>query len=208
VEFNDLYGGFALATVFGVVLLQQLGAPIPASPLLLLAGAKAMEDPLQGLYALALAVTASGLGSLPWFYAGRRYGHQVLGLVRRIIPSAGAWVRQTEGAFERYGVASLVLAKFIPGLARVAAPLAGALRLGFVPFLLYSGAGATLWAGSAVLLGVVFHRQIDWLLGRVSELGAMGVPVIAAALAIYVAFRFVNRWRFSRSLCVGCDARA
>ena len=111
------------------MLLQQLGAPIPASPLLILAGAKAMDDPWTGVLALALAVAASSLGSVPWFYAGRRYGYRVLRLVCRITLSADSCVRQTERTFERYGLASLLIAKFIPGLARVAAPLAGALRV-------------------------------------------------------------------------------
>lgn len=201
-EFTDLYGSFALA-VFGVVLLQQLGAPIPASPLLILAGANAVDDPLQGAYALALAVAASGIGSVPWFYAGRRYGDRLLRQVCRMSLSADSCIRRTEGAFERYGAASLVVSKFIPGFAHVAAPLAGALRIGFVPFLVYSGAGAALWAGSGLALGVLFHRQIDWLLGRLAELGGIGLMVLAAALALYVAFRFVDRWRFLRSLRTG-----
>ena len=200
VEITDFYGGFALATVFGVVLLQQLGTPIPASPILILAGARAIDDPLQGVYALALAVAASGTGSVPWFYAGRRNGYRVLKLVCRMTLSADSCVRQTESAFERYGVASLVVSKFIPGFAHVAAPLAGALRIRLAPFLVYSGAGAALWAGSGVVLGLVFHRQIDWLLGRLAGLGGIGVVVLAAALAVYVAFRFVDRWRFLRSL--------
>jgi membrane protein DedA with SNARE-associated domain len=46
------------------VLVQQLGAPIPAMPVLLLAGAHAAADPFYGVYALALAILASALGSL------------------------------------------------------------------------------------------------------------------------------------------------
>jgi membrane protein DedA with SNARE-associated domain/rhodanese-related sulfurtransferase len=197
VEITDSFG---LVTVFVVVLLQQLGAPIPASPLLVLAGAKAIDDPLQGVSALALAVAASSIGSVPWFYAGRRHGYRVLKLLCRITLSPDSCVRQTESAFERYGVASLLVAKFIPGLARVAAPLAGALRIRLAPFLIYSGAGAALWAGSGLALGLLFHKQVDWLLGRLSELGGLGLILLAAVLAIYVAFRFVDRWRFLRSL--------
>jgi len=51
------------------VLVQQLGAPIPATPLLLLAGAHAATDPIHGVYVLALAIAASTLGSLPWYWA-------------------------------------------------------------------------------------------------------------------------------------------
>src|SRR5262245_7721921 len=160
------FDGFGLAAVFGVVLLQQLGAPIPASPLLILAGAKAVDDPLHGASALALAVAASSLGSLPWFYAGRRYGYRVLKLVCRITLSADSCVRQTERVFERYGLPSLLLAKFVPGLARVAAPLSGALRVRLVPFLAYTSAGAALWAASGLAFGLLFYRQIDWLLDR------------------------------------------
>lgn len=185
-EISDISGSFTLATVFGVVLLQQLGAPIPASPVLILAGASAVASPLQGIYALALAVAASGIGSVPWYYAGHRYGERVLKLASRVSVSADSWVRRAESAFERYGLASLVAARFIPGLASAAAPLAGAFRIGLVPFLVYSGAGAALWAASAVALGFVFHRQIDWLLGRLAELGALGMAVVAAVLVMTV----------------------
>jgi membrane protein DedA with SNARE-associated domain/rhodanese-related sulfurtransferase len=194
------FDGFGLAAVFGVVLLQQLGAPIPASPLLILAGARAIDDPLQGGWALALAVAASSLGSVPWFYAGRRYGYRVLKLVCRITLSADSCVRQTERVFERYGLASLLVAKFVPGLARVAAPLAGALKARLVPFLLYTSGGAALWAGSGLALGLLFYRQVDWLLGRLAALGGLGLALLAALLGLYVAFKAVDRWRFRRSL--------
>jgi membrane protein DedA with SNARE-associated domain/rhodanese-related sulfurtransferase len=195
----DLHG-IGLAAVFGVVLLQQLGAPIPASPLLILAGARAVDDPMQGAWALALAVAASSLGSVPWYYAGRRYGYRVLKLVCRITLSADSCVRQTERVFERYGLASLLVAKFVPGLARVAAPIAGALRTPMLAFLVYTSGGAALWAGSGLALGLLFYRQIDWLLGRLAGLGALGLVLLAAFLVLYVAFKAVDRWRFLRTL--------
>jgi membrane protein DedA with SNARE-associated domain/rhodanese-related sulfurtransferase len=200
VQITDFYESFGLLTVFAVVLLQALGAPTPASPLLILAGAKAMEDPVHGVYALALAVAGSGIGSVPWFYAGRRHGYRVLKLVCRVTLSPDSCVRRTESAFERYGVASLVVAKFIPGFARVAPPLAGALRTRLVPFLIYSGAGAALWAGSALVLGLLFYEQIDWLLERLADMGGLALVVLAGLLALYVAWRLVDRWRFLRSV--------
>ena len=199
-QITDFYESFGLLTVFAVVLLQALGAPIPASPLLILAGAKAMEDPVHGVYALALAVAGSGIGSVPWFYAGRRHGYRVLKLVCRVTLSPDSCVRQTESAFERYGVASLVVAKFIPGFARVAPPLAGALRTRLIAFLIYSGAGAALWAGSALVLGLLFYEQIEWLLGRLADMGGLALVVLAGLLALYVAWRLVDRWRFLRSV--------
>ncbi|HJY76798.1 MAG TPA: VTT domain-containing protein [Burkholderiales bacterium] len=197
---TDFYDSYGLLTVFAVVLLQQLGAPIPASPVLVLAGAKAIEDPVHGIWALVLAIVGSAIGSIPWFYAGRRHGHRVLELLCRISLSPDSCVRRTEGAFERYGPPSLVVAKFIPGFARVAAPLAGALRVRLGSFLVYTSAGAALWAGSALVLGLLFNRQIDWLLERLASFGLLGLALLAALLALYVAFRFFDRWRFRRTL--------
>lgn len=194
------YDSYGLLTVFAVVLLQQLGAPIPASPLLVLAGAKAMADPVHGAWALVLASAASAIGSIPWLYAGRRYGYRVLNVVCRISLSADSCVRRTESGFERYGLPSLIVAKFIPGFATLAAPLAGALRIRLVPFLVYTAAGAALWAASALVLGLVFYRQVDLLLERLAEYGGFGLAFLAALLALYVAFRFFDRWRFRRTL--------
>jgi len=186
--------------VFAVVLVQQLGAPIPATPLLLLAGAHAATDPIYGVYALALAILASSLGSLPWFWAGRRYGYRVLKFMCRISLSPDSCVRQTETFFERYGAAALLIAKFVPGLARVGPPLAGTFRLGLASFLLYYGAGNALWAGFGLILGFAFHTEIEWLMDRLTAFGGPALMVVAGILALYVAYRWLVRRQFLKSL--------
>jgi membrane protein DedA with SNARE-associated domain len=182
------------------VLVQQLGAPIPATPLLLLAGAHAATDPIYGVYALALAIFASALGSLPWFWAGQRYGYRVLKLMCRISLSPDGCVRQTETVFERYGAAALLIAKFVPGLARVGPPLAGTFRFSTASFLLYYGAGNALWAGAGVIFGLAFHTEIDWLVDRLTAFGLPALMMVLAILALYVAYRWLVRRQFLKSL--------
>ena len=186
------------------MLLEQLGAPVPALPVLLLAGAKGIGDSFYLGYALVLAIVASALGDLAWFWAGRRYGHRVLRLLCRLTLSPDSCVRQTESAYERRGAAAaIVIAKFIPGLATVAPPLAGALRLGVWRFLLYDCAGAALYYGAGLALGVIFHAQIHWLVEQVEGFGAYAVLVVIGALALYVAYRWWDRRRFVASLRSG-----
>ena len=182
------------------MLVQQLGAPIPATPLLLLAGAQAATDPTHGVHALALAILASTLGSLPWFWAGRRYGYRVLKFMCRISLSPDSCVRQTEAFFERYGVGALVIAKFVPGLARVGPPLAGTFGFGLASFLLYYGAGNALWAGFGLVLGLAFHTEIEWLMDRLAAFGSPALLVVAGLLALYVAYRSLVRRQFLKSL--------
>jgi membrane protein DedA with SNARE-associated domain/rhodanese-related sulfurtransferase len=182
------------------VLVQQLGAPIPATPVLMLAGAHAAADPLYGLYALGLAIVASAIGSLPWFWAGQRYGYRVLKLVCRISLSQDSCVRQTENLFQRYGAAALVAAKFIPGLARVGPPLAGTFRFGTAGFLLFYGAGNALWAGAGLLAGLVLHDEIGWLMDWLVLYSGHALLVVLGVVAVYVAYRWLARRRFLKSL--------
>ena len=195
--FFDAYG---LAAVFGVVLLEQIGVPVPALPVLVLAGAAAMGDPLFGVYALLLAVIASSLGDFAWYAAGRRYGHRVLKALCRVSLSPDSCVRQTESTFEKRGARTLLIAKFLPGLSTVAPPVAGALGLKAGTFLALNGAGAALWAGAGLLAGLLFHGQIDWLFDRIADLGVYAVAVLAALLALYIARKWLERRRFLKSL--------
>lgn len=183
-----------------MVLVQQLGAPIPATPVLMLAGARAVTDPAYAFYALAVAVLASALGSLPWFWAGRRYGYRVLNLMCRISLSPDSCVRQTENVFERYGAGALLIAKFVPGLARVGPPLAGTFRFGVGSFLLFYGIGNALWAGTGLALGWVFHAEIDWLLEALTVFGGQALVVLLGVLLLYAGYRWLVRRRFLRSL--------
>ena len=191
---------YGLAAVFGVVLLEQIGVPIPALPVLVLAGAAAMGDPLFGVYALLLAIIASSLGDFAWYAAGRRYGHRVLKALCRVSLSPDSCVRQTESTFERRGASTLLIAKFLPGLSTVAPPVAGALGLKPGTFLALNGAGAALWAGAGLVAGLLFHGQIDWLFDRIAELGVYAVVGVGALLALYIGRKWLERHRFLKSL--------
>jgi membrane protein DedA with SNARE-associated domain len=192
VDISAFYS-FGLASVFAVVLLEQLGAPIPSAPLLIVASARGADDPMHGVHVLALAVLASTVGSLPWFYAGRRYGQRALALICQMTPSPGSCVRRTEDTFERYGTASLVVAKFVPGLAHLAAPLAGAQGIRLQKFIVCTSAGAALWAASAVMLGMIFKRQVEWLLDRMAQVGGILLILLIAAALVCLAWHLHRR---------------
>ena len=199
-DLSGIYVEYGLWIIFGAVLLQQLGAPLPVFPLLILAGTQAYEHPMHALWALVLSVLASAIGNYLWFLGGRRYGQRVLKAVCRMSLSPDSCVRQTENTFERYGVRTLVVARFLPGLGMVAPPLAGALGLTATTFLLYNGAGSALWAASGLALGLVFHTQVEWLLDILTSLGSHAIGTVAGIIALYVAYRWWNRWQFRRAL--------
>ena len=199
-EMTSLLAQYGLVLVFLNVFLLQVGVPVPAVPTLMAAGALAVGGGFSLPAIIMVAVAASLAGDLVWYVAGRVYGFRVLRFLCRISISPDSCVRDTESRFRRWGAASLIAAKFIPGFATIAPPLAGALRIAFLPFLAYSTVSAALWAGLAVGAGVLFHRQVDWLLGELKQMGVYALAVIGAALALFIAFKWWERRRFFAAL--------
>jgi hypothetical protein len=125
---------------------------------------------------------------------------RVLQLLCRISISPDSCVRETETRFLQWGPVSLIIAKFVPGFSTVAPPLAGALRVKSGRFLFYSALGAALWAGLSAVAGALFYRQIDWLLGKLGEMGIYALIVVGIALALFVAIKWRERRRFFKAL--------
>src|SRR2546428_11826521 len=105
---------YGLPLIFGIVLLEQLGAPIPALPVLIVAGALAVDRELSAVRGLAGAGVASLLADSVWYVLGRLHGPGVLKGLCRISLSADSCVRQAEAVFERWGVPALAIAQVHP----------------------------------------------------------------------------------------------
>ncbi len=160
-----------ISLVFFNVFLEQIGAPIPAVPTLIVAGALAARDRLPLLPLLGSALIASVVADTIWFLIGRWKGHKVLRVVCRISLSPDSCVRQTESLFERRGALSLLFAKFIPGFNTVAPPLAGAMGTSLPSFLLWDSLGSLLWIGAAVTVGWIFRSAVGQALQYLETLG-------------------------------------
>lgn len=197
---TELLAEYGLWLLFAVVLAEQLGVPIPAVPVVMLAGARVADDPVYGVEAMLVAVLASAFGDLAWYIAGRLQGHRVLRLLCRISLSPDTCVRQSESTFTRYGIATLVIAKFVPGLSTIAPPLAGALGMKPMAFMLFNTLGAVLWAGAALVVGLLFAEQIDAALGMLGELGIYAAAVVGVLLALYIGWRWIERQKAIRQL--------
>lgn len=182
--------------VFLVTLAARIGAPVPAAPLLVVAGGLAAAGRLSAVSLVVAAVLANVLGDAIWFIAGRSYGHRVLRLLCRVSLSPDVCVRQSESLIARWGGSSLLAAKFLPGISVVAAPMAGALGMGWRRFIAYDAVAGLVWTACFLGLGLIFSDQIQDVLDFLSNAGMFAVAAIVAVLALLVG----NRWRRRRQM--------
>ena len=191
---------FGLLAVFFTVLLDEGGLPIPASPLLAVAGALTARGELDLAALIAAAVAGSFIADNGWYWLGRTRGRRVLGFLCKLSLSPDTCVRETETMFVRVGPSALLFAKFIPALGNVTIALAGITRVPFAIFLPLEIAGATIYLGTPILLGRIFHNAVSELLDTLERLGAAGVAILAAALILYLFVRWCQRLLFIRQL--------
>ena len=186
--------------VLGVAFVDQFGTPVPAIAILLAAGAVAGQGQLSlaGILAAAWAGTVAGDAVL--YQCGRWRGGPLMRRLCSFSLAPDTCVRKTESSFQRLGWKALVVAKFVPGLALFAEPVAGALRMPLAPFLVFDSTGALLYNVVVIGLGFALHDQLDRVVGWFRALGSAAIPVVAGAILAYWAWRIVQKRRVIRSL--------
>jgi membrane protein DedA with SNARE-associated domain len=187
---------YGYALLFGWVLIEQGGLPIPATPLLLAAGALAGQGRMS-LPLVILAGTAGCLGAdLFWYSFGKRRGAVVLNLLCRIAMEPDSCVRRTETIFSKRGPRTLLICKFVPGLNTAAPALAGMVRVPYPRFIVFDLLGGLLWTIAYSLLGFIFSKQLDRVARDAHLLGGGLVILFVTGVIAYVLYRWRERERF------------
>src|SRR5216117_3872584 len=188
------------AVLFAAVFVEQMGVTLPAAPWLLTAGALAATGRISWFVALGAATVGSLLADLIWFYLGRYGGQRMLNLLCRISLEPDSCVRRTQDLFTRYGMRGVVAAKFIPGLSTLAPPLAGNAGVSAARFFAFDGLGSLLYAGSFILVGVLFSHQLEQVIAALASLGSGALGVVVGLAVLYIGYKYYQRGRLLKEL--------
>ena len=182
--------GYALT--FGLLLAEAIGLPFPAAIALVAAGAAVGAHALWGPYVLLAAIVALLLGDTVQFWLGRYMGWLLLGFLCRVSINPETCILRSAESFYKRGKATLVIAKFIPGVNTMAAPLAGSMKMRFSQFLQLDFAGALLYSFTYLLVGYLSRDFLAAILRGFHAAGLAVEVVVVSALVIYGIYRAVQ----------------
>lgn len=186
--------------LFASVFVEQMGVPLPAAPWLLAAGALCGAGQMYWATAIGAAIAGALCADVIWFYLGRSRGRRVLNFICRVSLEPDSCVRRTQDIFGRYGMRAVIVAKFVPGFGILAAPLAGNSGVKAARFFSFDAVGALLYAGSLVLIGIIFQHQLEQVIDALADLGARALALVGALLVIYIAIKYLQRRRLLNEL--------
>jgi membrane protein DedA with SNARE-associated domain/rhodanese-related sulfurtransferase len=194
----DLVTRWGVPLVMVAVLLEQGGLPLPAAPLMVVAGALAGANLMRPEHILGAALFACLVADHFWFSIGRLAGRRVLGTICKLSLSPDTCVRQTDDLVARHGTSLLVVAKFIPGVSAVAIPTVAAMGIRWRKFVLFDAIGAILWSGTYIGAGMIFSREVTRLLDSMSVAGGYALMIVGILVILYVSIKVLHRMSLKR----------
>jgi membrane protein DedA with SNARE-associated domain/rhodanese-related sulfurtransferase len=189
--------------LFGWVLVEQLGVPLPAAPVLLAAGALSTEGQLNVFFSFWTGLSAALIADTSWFFVGRHYGHHVMRFLCKLTLEPSSCVRKTQLSYGKRRGLLLVFAKFVPGLATLAPPVAGKSGMRARTFLALDTLGSALWVGALLVGGRFFGDLLNTNPHLLDWVGHFSGFFLGFGIVSFLVFRLVRRFvivrRFVRS---------
>lgn len=181
----ERFGPFGIGLL---MFLENIFPPIPSELIMPLAGYLATQGDMNIAWVIVAGTVGSLIGTLPWYYLGRRLGHDG---VRRLASQHGRWLTMSPSdvdsaseRFKRHGKVSVLVGRLIPTVRTLISVPAGVASMPIGSFLLFSAVGTLLWTAALALAGFLLGQAYDIIQKYVDPVST-AVLVILVVLYIY-----------------------
>jgi membrane-associated protein len=154
---EHLISAFGLVGLLVIIFAEcglLIGFFLPGDTLLFSAGLLVATDIFHiSIWLLVVLVSVAAIvGNLVGYWIGRTAGPAVFNRPNSRL-FRQEYVERSHAFFEKYGAQTIVLARFVPIVRTFATVMAGASRMRFATYVVYSVVGGVVWAVGVTLLG-------------------------------------------------------
>ncbi len=181
---------FPYIGLFLLLLLGGVGLPIPEDTTLILCGFLISSLVIKPIPAVLTVYAGLLLSDLSLHFFGRKYGRQIVSHKRFRKWISPERLSLLEGKFNRRGVLIILLGRHLVGLRAQIFLVSGVLRMPTLKFLLADGISSVFTMGIMVGAGYLGGNSLRILRRDVTRLEHVGILLLIAALAVYLAFRY------------------
>src|SRR5277367_6877103 len=202
---NDLLAlivrhGYAVVSL--VVFAEAIGVPVPGAVALVAGGAAAASGRLSAPVVVLFAVVAMLIADTMLYLLGKHTGWTILKFLCRVSIDPENCVLKSAESFYKRGRETLLIAKFIPGVSSMAAPLAGSMKMPYLQFLGLDFLGACLYALAYGAVGYIFRDFVGKIVDGFRAAGHAVEIVVVAGVIAFIAYRAAFYWRHRKDRMV------
>lgn len=157
-----------------------LGFFLPGDTLLLAAGLFAAKGKMSIGWLVLSVIVAAIIGYEAGYVLGRRGGPKIFSRDNGFL-FRKEYMGRAEQFFDKYGPATVVIARFVAHVRTFVSVIAGASNMDRRKYFVYNVIGAVIWAGGITMLGY-------WLGTKVPNIDTYIIPIVVAALVIFYSF--------------------
>lgn len=182
--FADYCRSYGYPILFGGVLLENAGVPVPGETAVLVAGFLASQPGGHIFHlgtVIGVTIAAAIVGDNIGFWLGREFARPRLQAGRRFLFLNTRTLQLAEGYFHRFGGWTIFFARFITGIRVIGALAAGTAGMPWWRFFIANATGACLWATVISCLGFFFGENwptLEKWLGRGGLIALVCVVVV------------------------------
>jgi membrane protein DedA with SNARE-associated domain len=193
---GELIGHWGYTAIFLLIVLGNVGLPVPEETTLALAGYLVWRGQLRLSIILAIGIVSATAGDNLGYWIGRRYGKAAIERYSRRILVSPEHLQTVSRFVMTHGFLGVFAARFIPGLRFLAGPLAGAAGLPLLPFVVANTLGALLYVPYAVGIGYAIGYGLGSYVERVRHVvGEVEYIMLAVVIVLGVALVGRRMWR-------------
>lgn len=154
------YGGWTFGILWAIIFSETglVFLPfLPGDSLLFAAGAlSAKVTEFNILVLLLVCISAAFIGNTVNYFVGNLFGEKILStkFFKKIIKPEQ--LEKSHAFFEKYGVVSIVLARFIPIVRTIVPFIAGISKMSWRKYTFYNLVGAVSWVSLFIMVGFFF----------------------------------------------------
>ncbi|HEV8437382.1 MAG TPA: DedA family protein [Methylomirabilota bacterium] len=201
-DLPQFVGHWGYIAIFVVVVLGNVGLPLPEETILALAGYLVWRGDLRLSVVIAVGLVSAVVGDNIGYWLGRRFGRVALRRYASLVLGHPERLRAMEAFVARRGAFAVFVARFIPGIRFMAGPLAGGLGLRGTPFMVANVLGALVYVpvavGAGYAVGYGFGEYVERLHRVAGQLEYLVLIVALVSALVLIGWRIVHGLR-SRS---------
>ena len=195
----DIMNSYGYIGIFLLIMLENLFPPIPSEVILTLGGFMTIDTTLNVLGVIIVSVLGSTLGATILYLVGRIFNKERLekiveGKIGRVLRFKKEVIEMAYSWFDKRGFLTVFFCRFIPIVRSLISIPAGMTKMKFIPFILLTIAGSTIWNTVLIWLGKIAGQSWKVISNYVDGYSKIVLVLLVIACIAFAIWFYKNRF--------------